>query len=330
MARKPRLEFEGASYHVINRGNYRRVLFSQAGSAASFEKTLFEACEKYGWQLHAYVVMSNHFHLALETPEPNLSVGMQWLQGTFATRFNRFHGEVGKPFQGRFKALLVEPGRALAQVAHYIHLNPVRAKRVSADRVIDHPWSSLPKFVHGRRPSFLVAADILAAAGGLADTKAGWQRYLQYLAWLATDQAAQKEARFMEMSRGWCIGTQEYREALKQDFAARAGPLRRRERASTEAEAWHELREAQWEAALRRAAKASGIGLAELPAAKSAKEKVRLAAVMKAATSVSNGWLANRLQMGEPASVSQFVRRFRLAGLDRSRRHQAALSKVKL
>jgi len=131
MARKLRLEYAGACYHVINRGNYRRDLFAGKGAAESFQRCLFEAAARFGWRLHAFVIMRNHFHLAIETPEPNLSEGMQWLQATWAARFNRFHGETGRPFQGRYKALHVEPGHALAQVAHYIHLNPVRAKIVS-------------------------------------------------------------------------------------------------------------------------------------------------------------------------------------------------------
>src|SRR5262245_12557187 len=90
--------------------------------------------------------MSNHFHLTLETPEPNLSEGMKWLQGTWAQRFNRFHGETGRPFQGRYKAWHVEPGHALAQVAHYVHLNPVRARLVPAARLGEYRWTSLSLF----------------------------------------------------------------------------------------------------------------------------------------------------------------------------------------
>jgi hypothetical protein len=88
MARKPRLEFEGAIYHIINRGNYREVVFGTKGVAGAFKKALIEAAEKYQWVIHAYVVMSNHFHLAVETPEGNLVSGMAWLQGTYANRFN--------------------------------------------------------------------------------------------------------------------------------------------------------------------------------------------------------------------------------------------------
>jgi REP element-mobilizing transposase RayT len=109
------LEFPGASYHVINRGNYRRDVFADDGAAESFRACLGEAGVKFASRVHAFVIMRNHFHLAVETPEPNLSAGMKWLQGTWAMRFNRFRTEVGRPFQGRYKALHVEARHALAR-----------------------------------------------------------------------------------------------------------------------------------------------------------------------------------------------------------------------
>ena len=116
MPRSLRFEYAGAVYHGINRGNYRNWIFESEGSKDSFQKCLFEACERAGWILHAYCIMGNHYHLALETPEPNLSVGMKWLQGVFAARYNRFRKERGALFQGRFKSILLEegsPGRAV-------------------------------------------------------------------------------------------------------------------------------------------------------------------------------------------------------------------------
>ena len=156
MARKLRLEYPGAIYHVINRGNYRADVFRTEGAKAAFEACLFEACAKSGWVLHAFVVMCNHYHLALETPEGNLVTGMQWLQATFANRFNRLRGERGHLFQGRYKSLLVETGAALGQVCDYIHLNPVRAGAVPAERA-------------GRIPAFqLLVSSAPAAAAGLS------------------------------------------------------------------------------------------------------------------------------------------------------------------
>ena len=108
MARKLRLEYPGAMYHVLNRGNYRADIFLSEGSKHAFTKCLFETCEKAGWRLHAYIIMRNHYHLALETPGGNLVEGMRWLQSTYANRFNRLRKESGHVFQGRYHALIVE------------------------------------------------------------------------------------------------------------------------------------------------------------------------------------------------------------------------------
>jgi len=146
MPRKPRIEYEGAIYHVMNRGNYRDDIFLVEGSGSVFEKTLFEACGRFGWVLHAYVAMSNHYHLALQTPDANLAKGMQWFQSTFGNRFNRLINQRGHIFQGRYKALLIESNHYLLQVVNYIHLNPIRAGLVHIIQLQNYPLSNFPKF----------------------------------------------------------------------------------------------------------------------------------------------------------------------------------------
>ena len=328
MARKVRIEWAGACYHVINRGNYRRDLFARKGAAQSFQTCLFEAAERFGWRLHAFVVMRNHFHLAVETAEPNLSDGMQWLQGTWAVRFNRLRHEVGRPFQGRFKALHVEPGHALAQVAHYIHLNPVRAKIVPLVRLADYPWSSVALFGSRQRPAVLVADTVLGESGGLRDTPAGWRRYVDYLGVMAEEDAKLREERFGRLSRGWAIGSAEFKADLRKEFAARAVGSGGLELRGADGEAHREMRALLWEDRLGQLAKRLKVALDRLPARKSAEPKVRLAAAMKAVSSVSNVWLAERLKMGRPASVSQYVRRFRLRGGANAASFKAALAQV--
>ena len=329
MARPKRLEYAGACYHVINRGNYRRDLFNGKGAAEAFERVLCEACERFGWRLHAYVIMRNHFHLALETPEPNLSVGMKWLQGTWVSRYNRFRGYTGRPFQGRFKSPHVQPASsALAQVAHYIHLNPVRARILPAEQLTRFRWSSLHHFLQKRRPRFFAAETILAESGGLADTPAGWKRYVDYLGFLAEETGKRKSERFRKLSQGWAIGTKEFKESLKKKLQHRHGLLDGLRFAGLERESWQEEREALWEQRLKIGAKHFGVDLRKLPSSKSALEKVRLAAWLKRTTAVSNGWLARRLDMGATVSVSQFLRRFRLAGHEDEKRFKTALSIV--
>jgi REP element-mobilizing transposase RayT len=327
MARQLRLEFPGACYHVWNRGNYRRDIFAPKGAAEAFERCLFEACARFGWGLHAFVVMRNHFHLAVETPEPNLSLGMKWLQGTWVARFNRLRGEKGRPFQGRFSAQHVEAGHALAQVALYVHLNPVEAGIVTPGRAGDFRPGSLNWFPRKGRPPCLRPGTILAEAGDLADTPRGWGQYREYLAAIATEEPGLRAARFKSLTRGWMVGSDEFRTALRKDLAALARRLDRvKLRGTGDPRA---LLEEIWADRLKEAARLLRVRLNDLPPAKSAEPKVRLAAFLKMTSSVANGWLAAHLGMGAPASVSQYVRRFRLRRGQDEARFKAALSTIK-
>mgnify|MGYP000897054517 CR=1 FL=1 len=320
------MEYAGACYHVINRGNYRRDLFAEEGAADAFVRCVFEAGERFGWGVHAFVVMRNHFHLAVQTPKPNLSEGMRWLQATWAARFNRFRGEMGRPFQGRYRGLHVEPGHALAQVAHYIHLNPVRAGLVTAESLLEYRWSSLTWFVGANRPSCLVAGTVLRESGGLSDTSEGWRQYQGYLGLLTEEDSARREEKFSRLSRGWAIGSEEFKQELQSRVADPAGS--RFELLGSDRQAHQEVQSAGWEDELRRLAQGLGVDLAALPSQRSAEEKVKLAAAMKTKTSVSNRWLAERLGMGAPDSVSQYVRRFRLHGGLQTTEFRNALSGV--
>ena len=107
MARKLRIQYPGAIYHVMNRGDRREAIFEDDQDRGRLLTTLTEACEKTGWQVHADCLMSNHFHLVIETPHPNLVVGMKWLLGTYSSRYNRRHKEFGHLFSARYKALIV-------------------------------------------------------------------------------------------------------------------------------------------------------------------------------------------------------------------------------
>ncbi|HEY2952847.1 MAG TPA: transposase, partial [Verrucomicrobiae bacterium] len=99
---------EGGIYHVMNRGDRQEEIFLDDDDRELFLKTLGEACTKTDWQVHAHCLMSNHFHLVMETPKANLSLGMQWFLGTYTARFNRRHRSFGHLFSGRFKALIVD------------------------------------------------------------------------------------------------------------------------------------------------------------------------------------------------------------------------------
>ncbi len=313
---------------MINRGNYRQRIFRGKGAAEAFERTLGEAAERFGWRLHAYVIMGNHFHLGVELGEPNLSEGMKWLQGTWVRRFNRFRNWTGRPFQGRYKGIVVEPGHAFAQVCHYIHLNPVRARIVSAENPAEYRWGSLAHFVGRGRPAWLDASTVLEEAGGLSDTKSGWKKYIDYLTWLATDEGEQKKMAEAQMSRGWCKGSKEFRKSMRDEAREKGALLDRVRFEGLEAKELVREREACWEETLLRASALSGVNLAHLPEAKMAKEKSVLAALMKGSTSASNRWLAERLKMGTPSTASQAARRI-LADPEKKREIADFMSKLR-
>ncbi|MEJ6122035.1 transposase [Vibrio sp. 2-Bac 85] len=140
MSRPLRLEFAGALYHVTSRGNGRNIIYLQDDDFELFLAILADVCDRYNWVVHAYCLMSNHYHLLVETPDANLSKGMRHLNGVFTQSMNRRHGRVGHLFQGRYKAILVDKDVYLLELCRYIVLNPVRAKMVNSPD--EWLWSS--------------------------------------------------------------------------------------------------------------------------------------------------------------------------------------------
>jgi REP element-mobilizing transposase RayT len=167
MPRRARIEYEGAFYHLLCRGDRRDAIFLDNEDRQGFLTTLGEACERSGFVVHSYVLMDNHYHLLLETPAGNLVAGMKWFQGTYTARFNARHRLRGHLFAGRYKAVLVEReepayGRV---VSDYIHLNPARAGIVNAKnpQLRTYKWSSFPIFCgEGKPPKWLRAADVFS------------------------------------------------------------------------------------------------------------------------------------------------------------------------
>ena len=310
MARKLRIQYPGAIYHVINRGNYRRDLFLSPGEAKAFLATVKDAKERMGWRVHAYVLMRNHYHLAIETPEPNLVQGMHWLQTTWASRFNRYRSESGHLFQGRYRALLIENSAVLGKVVDYIHLNPVRAKIVAADQVKSYRWSSL--------------ADIVRGEGWIDD--AGWraagrhgtepeqrQPYEDYLIELGRDEARWGERGLVALSKGWAIGTADWRRAMAKEHARLAlNP-------GLETTEVREMRELAWEQAVLDGLRTLGRGEVELGTKPIAQRwKLELAERVQREAGASVVWLARRLQLGHQSSLRSRLSQLRKSNLQQS------------
>lgn len=140
MARPLRIEFPGAVYHITSRGNDRKDVFSDDRDREDFLNILRHVVKRYNWLCHAYCLMNNHYHLLVETPDGNLSIGMRQLNGVYTQRFNKRQGRIGHLFQGRYKAVVVQKDSHLLEVCRYVALNPVRAGMVkSPDEWV---WSS--------------------------------------------------------------------------------------------------------------------------------------------------------------------------------------------
>ena len=142
MARPLRLELAGALYHVTSRGDGRDDIYLNDDDRLAWLETLAQVCERFNWICHAYCMMTNHYHVVIETPEVNLSKGMRQLNGVYTQNFIRLHHRVGHVFQGRFKAIIVEKDSYLLELARYVVLNPLRARMVR--KIEAWPWSSYP------------------------------------------------------------------------------------------------------------------------------------------------------------------------------------------
>ena len=140
MARPLRIEFAGALYHITSRGNDRQSIYRNDADRTHFLEQLKGACDRYDWLCHAYCLMTNHYHLLIQTRVATLSKGMKYLNGKYTQHFNKHHIRTGHLFQGRFKSILVDRDAYLLELARHIVLNPVRARMVHTAG--EWPWSS--------------------------------------------------------------------------------------------------------------------------------------------------------------------------------------------
>lgn len=161
MARPLRIEFPGAVYHVMARGNDRAAIFRDDEDRQAFVDNLGRCAERFDWRIWAYCLMDNHYHLLLETRKGNLCRGMRQVNGVYTQAFNRRHERVGHVLQGRYKAILVDKDSYLLELSRYIVLNPVRAAQVKS--ALDWPWS-VYRAVLGKvpAPAWLAVSDTLA------------------------------------------------------------------------------------------------------------------------------------------------------------------------
>jgi putative transposase len=294
MARKLRVEYPGAIYHVMNRGDRREAIFKDDLDRERFLETLGDVCVKTGWQVYALCLMGNHFHLVVETPQGNLVAGMKWFLGTYTARFNRRHKLFGHLFSGRYKALIVDgSGNGyLKTVCDYVHLNPSRAKLLKPEEALsEYRWSSWPEYLKapGKRWPWLRVERLLGEYRIPQDSAAGRRVLAQAV---EERRAAESGSDYKAIRRGWCFGEKTFRRELLDQMTGQIGAehygAERLETAESKAERIiaEELKRRKWgEAELAKRAKGD-------PA------KVAIAGRLRAETTVTVAWLAERLNMG--------------------------------
>ncbi|MGZ3495008.1 MAG: REP-associated tyrosine transposase [Thermodesulfobacteriota bacterium] len=210
MARPLRIEYPGALYHITSRGNEKRPVYKDDRDRENFLTTLDKVNRRYNWLCHAYCLMDNHFHLLVETPEGNLSLGMRQLTGVYAQTFNKRHGRIGHLFQGRYKAILIQKDSHLLEVCRYVVLNPVRA------HLVEDPgqwrWSSYGATVgREKEPAYLTTGWVL---GQFSGKKAKAQReYREYVR-----GGIGKESIWTEVRGQTILGEDDFVERLSEYF----------------------------------------------------------------------------------------------------------------
>ena len=215
MARPLRVEYPGAFYHVINRGNSREKLYTGTRDYEKFLQYLEKAAERFALIIHTYCLMGNHYHLIVETPEPNLSMTMQWLNVSYATYFNRKQDRIGHLFQGRFKAILIDADAYLLHLSRYIHLNPVRAGIINAPG--QYRWSSYPSYIGEQQSPKFLTTDMLLGNFG-SNKKEAIKNYQEFVE--GVDIEAVKDPS-KQLAGGFILGDDDFVNWVKDHFLSK-------------------------------------------------------------------------------------------------------------
>jgi putative transposase len=302
MPRPLRVEYPGARYHIMTRGDRREDIFGDDADRQTFLRLLGKACAKTGWEVHAYCLMSNHWHAVIETPQANLSSGMRWLLGTYTQSFNRRHRQWGHLFGGRYKAHLIdERSRGYLRCAcDYVHLNPRRASLIEPEaRLESYPWSSYPAYLHPRSRAGWLRVDRLLGEHGLhSDTAASRREFARRM-----EAAVAEQDEHQALRRGWRLGGEDFVDWLADKLAPeekRQGTRRRDER---------EVDEVLAERLTQECLRAVGWNNSELQRARKGDPvKVEIARQLRTQTPMTRRWIAARLHIGSAGYLSNLLK----------------------
>jgi putative transposase len=303
VARKLRVEYPGAIYHLMSRGDRKEVIFKDDEDRRRFINTLEEVCAKTGWQVHAFCLMPNHFHLVVETPQANLVAGMKWFLGTYTSRFNRRHKLVGHVFSGRYKSLIVDGSGSgyLKTVCDYVHLNPARAKLLEGEQPLHHyRWSSWLEYLKNpRKRSEWIRVDRLLGEYRIAQDNAAGRRRLEEA--VEAKRGAEDGQVYQPIRRGWFLGDDSLKQKLLERVDARSGgwhygtELRESAEAKAERIMAEELKRRGWSAGVLKTRR------------KGDPDKVAIAQRLRAETTMTLQWIADHLQMGTKTHLAHLL-----------------------
>lgn len=305
MPRQLRIEYEGAVYHVMSRGDRREDIVRGDADRELWIETLAEACGKCDWQVHAYCLMSNHFHLVVETPLGNLVSGMKWLLGTYTVRFNARHRLRGHLFAGRYKSVLLDESddSYLRVACDYVHLNPARAGLLGAEQPLsDYVWSSYRDYLQlgSMRPRWLRTDRVLGEHGVGRDDRRSRLEFSRRMEAerLEANRAGTNDER---IRRGWRLGGEAFLARLLDRLDGKLTENHEaRERADT----------AEMKAERIIQSRLEEIGWSEKDLGERGKcvpEKIRIAQQLRAETTLSLKRVAERLSMGTWTNVSSLL-----------------------
>jgi putative transposase len=208
MSRPQRIEFDGAYYHVMNRGRGRKDIFHSNDYFNVFLQVLSDTVGRFGLEIHAYCLMTNHYHLLVSTPQGNLQRAMRHVGGVYTQRYNRLMSTDGPLFRGRYKAVLVDSDEYLLHLSKYIHKNPIEAGMV--ENLADYRWSSYPSYIGKTKPdSWLTTADVYDQLG---TRKVRTKRYQVFVE--ETESDTDIETFYAKQRNSSILGTKDFKEMV--------------------------------------------------------------------------------------------------------------------
>ena len=301
------------------RGDRKEPIFKDDFDRNVFLQTLEQLCQRTGFIIHAYVLMPNHYHFLLETPEPNLVDGMKWFQGTYTQRFNLRHELVGHLFQGRYKAIPVDEKDPsyFRTVGEYILLNPISSDLLhSVDNKLEaYPWSSYPMFVHANKlPEWLQRKRLFSAFGIPDESRRSRKRFSTLITDKVTvlldkESSSMIQEEWIPLRRGWFIGSEEFRDELMECAQQVVGGHYRSSYRNSGLRKHDEKEAARL---LETACKALDVSLVTLWKLRQANPtKQAVAWHIKSNCVIDDAWICQKLEMGSRSNIQRAVRRFR-------------------